>query len=301
MTTSNELLDRGDAAFQGRDYAAAKELFQQAAELAEGEGNIPLLVEALSMVSRCHLIRDEVNHGRPWIERAKALADPTNPLAWSRYLGVRGRFEWKEGNNAIATATFREMYAFCLKHEQHSRAIDAAHMVAITGERDEQIEWAMKGIQAAEEGAIEGWLGPLWNNLGATYDDMQQYEDALEAYLKARHYHWKVGDEHAKLVADWAVGRTYRRLGQYQQALQWLRPVLAWAERRQAEEPSPDCAEWVGWACLDLGEIAAEQQRTEESLEYLLRAKEMLQVAKMQDWDEKSWSELNERIDQLQT
>ena len=132
---------------------------------------------------------------------------------------------------------------------------------------------------------MDGWLGPLWNNLGWTYwalaakaSDGEQAgkynRKALECYLKARQYHWKHGGEMQKLKADWAVGSTYRRLGQYDQASAWLRPVLAWAERVHQLDPGRRNIEWVGWANYELGMIALEQRRPGNGLAQLKTAKE---------------------------
>jgi tetratricopeptide (TPR) repeat protein len=299
MPTSEELLQQGDATFKQRQYAEATELFQQATELAQTEGKSQVLVEALAMTARGYLIRELKNEGRPWLNRAKEIARPDEPRGWSRYLGVLGRFQWQDDIKPTAAETFREMYDYCLQHELHDRAIDAAHMVAITGTPAQQIEWGKKGIEAAEAGGITGWLGPLWNNLGATYDDAADYESALEAYQKAREYHWQFGDEQNRLVADWAVGKTFRRLGQHETALAWLRPVLAWAERRYAEESSVDRGEWLGLACWDLGAIAAAQGDRDTALDLLTRAHKHLEAANMDDWDAKSWQEINDLIDEL--
>lgn len=293
---SAELLEQADATFSKREYAEATALFAKAAAAAEHEGNTQVLVESLAMTARGYLIREMKDEGRPWLARAEEKATADEPLGWSRYLGVRGRFEWQDDDKPTATATFREMYEYCLQHKLHDRAVDAAHMVAITGTPEQQIEWAVKGIRAAELGEMDGWLGPLWNNLGATHDDAGDYEKALDAYLKARHFHWKVGDELNKLAADWAVGKTYRRLGQHNKALAWLRPVLAWAERRHAEDPSTERGEWVGLACWDLGAIAAAKNQRDEATELLGRAHKLLEAAKMPDWDAKSWKEINDLI-----
>jgi hypothetical protein len=48
------------------------------------------------MAARSHLIRGEGAQGRPWIERAAKHATTDEPKGWSRFLGVRGRFEWQD-------------------------------------------------------------------------------------------------------------------------------------------------------------------------------------------------------------
>ena len=189
----------------------------------------------------------------------------------------------QDDRNDVAAVTFKQMYDYCREHELPGRAVDAAHMVAVVAGPEEQIEWARKGIEAAEAGDLGGWLGPLWNNLGWTYWDMaagaeadaaiELNRQALDCYLKAREYHWKHGGELNKLAADWAVGSTYRRLGEFDTAEAWLRPVLAWAERLHTLEPGPTHGEWIGWAKFDLGVIALERGDTK-------RARELLTVAR---------------------
>ncbi len=300
MPTSRDLLKQGDAAFSARNYADATALYQRAVELGNLEKDEESAIEGLSQMARALLAQDRREDGRPWLERAMARARPEMPLAWTRMLGVRGRFEWKDGRLAESTRTFEDAYAFCMERGLHERAIDAAHMVAITGTPEQQLEWGKRGIAAAEKGGVEGWLGPLWNNLGYTYETLGRNEEALGAYQKARHYHWKLGDEQAKLVADWAMGHALRVCGRHPQAASWLRPVLAWAERRQAERRDASSAEWVGLACRELGETEAERGRATEGLALMRRARAELEAAKMPEWDAAGFAKLAQRIAEME-
>jgi tetratricopeptide (TPR) repeat protein len=230
---------------------------------------------------------------------AADLANDRMPRAWSRYLGVRGRFEWKDEQLEKATDTFVEMYNYCVEHELHSRAVDATHMVAITAPHEDQVVWARKGIWAAEKGNVEEWLGPLWNNLGWTYEEMGRYDESLEALQNAREYHWRLGGELNKLIADWSVGHAYRMAGEYETAAQWMRPVLAWSERLYAAGQSPDAAEWIGHSCRELGEQALQREDLPEALEYLRRARDRLEEAGMPEWDADGFGELLEQIVEL--
>jgi tetratricopeptide (TPR) repeat protein len=300
MTLSSKLLAEGDDLFNARNYAEATEKYLQAVPAAEEEGQEVTLVEALSQAARGYLAQGKKEEGRPWLKRAEAAASDKEPKGWSRYVGVKGRFEWKDDKLQEATATFTDMYDYCLGHKLHGRAVDAAHMVAITAGHEEQLVWAKKGIEAAEAGKLDGWLGPLWNNLGWTYDEMGRHQESLEALTKAREYHWKVGDEHAKLVADWSVGHAHRKLGQFDLALKWLEPTLEWAERRSAADRNPDTAEWVGHSCNELGEIAIAQGELEKGLEYLKRGRDELAVAKMPEWDPEGFKKLGDRIAEIE-
>ena len=291
--------------FRSRNYAEATEAFKKVADAAKAAGDSSMLAECLALTARGHLIRGDAKGGRPWLEQSKALLEAKHgsekhPSAWATYLGVRGRFEWKADDKPTATKTFIEMYEYCTTHNLHSKAVDAAHMVAITGTGEQQLEWAKKGITAAEAGKLDSWLGPLWNNLGVTYDEAGDYKKALKAYTKARHYHWKGGGEIPKLAADWAIGKTYRRLGNQKKAGAWLRPVLAWAERLHAENLTKHTGEWVGWACNELGERALALGKTKQALEFLQRAKKHLEPLGVDQWDPKAWKRLGEALKSLE-
>ena len=164
-TTAGQLLAQGDEAFQGRRYAQAAEVYKLAVETAKREGEEEVQVEALAQVARSYLIQDKKEEGRPWLERAEALASNQMPLGWSRYLGVRGRFEWQDGMLEVATATFKEMYQYCLRNELHSRAVDAAHMVAITASHEEQVLWPRRASRPPRRGILKGG----WGRCGTTW------------------------------------------------------------------------------------------------------------------------------------
>ncbi|MHC4939630.1 MAG: tetratricopeptide repeat protein [Planctomycetota bacterium] len=283
------LLADGDRAFSQRDWPKAQAIYEKV--YAKATDHPEFAVEAASQVARCLLLQGKKEDGRVWLAKAAKLVTQEMPKGYSRYLGVRGRFEWKDEKLEKATKTFEAMYAFCTKHELYGRAVDAAHMVAITGTPEQQLEWAHKGIEAAEKGKFDGWLGPLWNNLGVTYQEKGDWKKALECYRKAREYHWKHGREMNKLAADWAVAMALRETGEVEKAKQWLRPVLAWAERWYAEKPGPERGEWIGLACRELG-YAMLEENPAEAKKLLGRAKNRLEAARMAEWDPKAWKKL---------
>ncbi len=291
--TADALLKQADETFQSSDYKAALEQYQSTVEKSRGEFNRSVEVEALSQVARMHLILGEKEEGRKWLKQAEAKVTDSDLMGWSRYLGVRGRFEWKDDDLQAARKTFEEMYTYCNSNALWGRAVDAAHMIAIVADTpEEQIKWGRRGIEAAEAGDVESWLGPLWNNLAGTYYDMKQYDSALECYLKAREYHWRHSGEIGKLYADYHVGMTYRLLGKHDEAGKWLRPVLAWAERIENHSA-------IGQSCEDLAEIEIAQGRKAGGLKLLKRARSEYKRAGFdQSWPE-IWQHINDRIKEL--
>jgi len=292
--SADSLLQKADEIFQQQDYQTATIEYEQVLKAAREEFNNSVEVEALSQLARLNLILKNIDSARIFLAEASAKVSHSDPMGWSRYLGVKGRIEWKENNLVQARKTFDEMYNFCTVNSLWGRAIDAANMLAIvTDNPEEQIEWSYRGIEAAESAEQEKWLGPLWNNLGSTYYDMKNYDSALACYEKARDYHWRFSNENAKLFADYHIGMTYRYLGDYDNAGKWLRPVLAWAERIENHGA-------IGQASEDLGEIAIATGKKADGLKLLKKAREEY---KNEGYD-KSWPEIweniNKRITELE-
>lgn len=286
----DSLLKQADSLFQQRDHPAALTEYQRTAEIARRDFNRPVETEALAQMARVNLVLGNKEEGRKWLGEAARRASDSDPMGWSRYLGVKGRYEWKDGDLKKARETFDEMYVYCNTNALWSRVVDAANMIAIVAESpEEQIEWSKRGIDAAESAAEESWLGPLWNNLGATYYDTKQFDLALEAFLKARQYHWQYSNETAKLFADYHVGMAYRAVGQFDKAAEWLRPVLAWAERLGNHSA-------IGQACEELGEIAVAAGKKSEGTAFLKRARDEYKAAGFEESLPDVWNNINRRL-----
>lgn len=289
LTEGKMKLNEADSVFNSGNYEGSRSLYEEAVKLAEADTNHSDLAEAYSMIARCYLITDKKEEGRHWIDKAGAVASEEQPEGWSRYLGVRGRFQWQDKEMGAATETFKDMYEYCSRHKLHSRAIDAAHMVAITGTPEQQVEWGLKGIKQAEKGDLGGWLGPLWNNLGWTYEDQKQYDKCLEAYTKAREYHYKHGTDRNKAVADWAVGHAHRLLGNTTEAVKWLNPLVP-----KFEEMND--GEFIGLTHLELGMIELQRENYKPALNHFQIAEQRLKEAGMPDWDPDGYNEILENM-----
>ena len=291
--TADQKLQEADSVFQARDYSKALESYTSVVESARKEFNRSVETEALAQCARMNLLLQNKETGRDLLSKASERADESDPMGWSRYLGVKGRFEWQDNDLTAARATFDRMYTYCTTNALWSRAVDAAHMIAIVADTPkQQIMWNYKGIEAAEKTDQEQWLGPLWNNLGTIYYDQGQYDSALTCFVKAREFHWRHSGEVAKLFADYHVGMTYRRMKQFDEAGKWLRPVLAWAERLGNHSA-------IGQACEDLGEAYVGLGKNADGLKLLKRARDEY---KLEHWDEQLpdvYKALEKRIAEL--
>jgi tetratricopeptide (TPR) repeat protein len=288
-----DCLREADRTFAQRKYREALPLYRRAAEAAKKGESRQVQVEALAQVARCLSLGRKLEEARTWLAKAETVASPEEPLGWSRLLGVRGILEREEGDKRKAKATFVEMYRYCAKRKILNRAIDAVHHIAIVVPKAEQPAWALKGIAAAEELGNKGWLAVLWNNFGTTYEDLGEHEKMLQAYLKARTYHHETGGPFEKLIADWAVGHSYRLLGKLEESRKWLQPTLAQVRKLHENEPGHRSIEWLGWCKKDLGEVrVAEGDRT-GGRKLLVEARAHLVEAGIEKW----WPEALKKLD----
>lgn len=300
MATSRALLEQGDATFRARDYAAAREQYREAAEVAAALGDKQVQVEALSQVARCWSLVPDLAEGRAWLRRAEELASPEEPQGWTRYLGVRGIFEREEGDKARAMATFVEMYNYAMARGLYRRAIDAAHHVAIVAPPEDQITWSKKGIEAAEALGEAGWLGVLWNNLGWTYFDAGDLDQALTCLLRARDYHHQSGDALTRNIADRSVGHVYLKKGALVEARTWLAPALVEARRQVEATPNDNTSESLGMCLWDMGDLLAREGNPAEGLTHLREARALLVGLGIGEWWAEGLSKLDARISEVE-
>jgi len=284
---------KADEIFKSRQYEEAGVLFEEIAGEAAGDNSA--FVEAASMRARSYLITEEKDEGREWLVRAAAKATVADPLGWSRYLGVRGRFEWKDGDSETATSTFHEMFDYCGEKELWERAVDAAHMIAITGDQTQKFDWSLKGIEMAEKGGMDGWLGPLWNNLGWNYYDDERYGEAYDALVKAREYHYRGEGELPKLIADYSVAHVMMKQNRLHEAEAAMLKVLEWATRLDADG-APDAVEWMGFSRWDLGEMAMELGSKSAGIGMLKQALSEIERSGMPSWDPDQWKQKQARV-----
>ena len=289
----NDLLQLGDDTFEEQRYVEATEIYMRAAEAAKSAGEIAAEAESLAQVARGLLIQGRREEGRSWLQRAIRLARPGHPSAWSRVLDVRGRFEWRASDREAAATTFDALYRYCLAHGLFIRAIDAARMAAIVEPPSEQLAWAQRAIAAAEAGDARSWLGTLWGDLACTLDALERYAEALEARLKAREHLTGSANDRDRLVAEWWVGRAYRRAGDFNEARACMLPVKAWAERRHDAAPDDDTAEWLALCCWEVGELDAQAGQRETGQLQMQQARAMMRAAGV----EERWPDGMARLD----
>jgi len=298
QTPVTQALAAADKSFSARRYQEARVEYRAVAQAAKSSGDASSEAEALSQVARMHSLAKppRLEEARAALAEAKAVASPAQPWGWTRYLGVRGILEREGGDSKRALATFAEYHDYARARGLYSRAIDAAHHAAIVAPPAEQIRWAERGIAAAEAGDEQGWLAVLWNNLGSTHEDRGDWDAAVEAYAKAKHYHDLKGGPVQKIAAAWALGRASLRAGDLQRAGELLPACLETARAGVKGAKESEQREWLGFTLASHGELLLARGRQAEGLAQLEEGRQLLVAARIKNWWPKFLTDLDRRI-----
>ena len=116
--------------------------------------------------------------------------------------------------------------------------VDALHMLGIAAPPDEQLDWNLRALAAAEastDARARGWRGSLLNNIGGTYHDRGDYAKALDYWQQGLTEREASGDKARARIAKWKVARGLRSLNRLDEAekiqreLGW-KPTIGFAE-----------------------------------------------------------------------
>lgn len=212
-------------------------------------------------------------------------------IAKIRYLLERGRTLNSSGKKEESQPLFLEAWELGKKVAADYYAVDAAHMLGIVANQDQQLIWNEKAMTLAENSSDEraqGWLGSLYNNIGWTHHDMQSYEKALEVFLKA--VDWR--EAHAQIretqIAKWCVARTHRSLGNIEEAL-----AMQYELEKEMQEAKQD---EDGYVAEEIAECLTLLEKPDEAAPYFKKAWSLLS----QDiWLKQNESERLERLKAL--
>lgn len=207
-----------------------------------------------------------------------------------RYLLERGRVFNSSGAVDQARPLFLEAWEQAQEAGEDAYAVDAAHMVAIVAQGQEALEWNLKALRLAEtssQGQARRWLGSLYNNIGWTYHDMGQYEQALAIFKRALEFRENGGDPRPIHIARWCIARTLRSLGRVEEAFEIQQRLLKAIDDSNDED---------GYVYEELGECLVFLKRKDEAKSYFARA---YTVLSQDPWFVRNESERLERMREL--
>jgi len=237
-------------------------------ELAGADGEEALLVRtqlarALGLQNRfdeCAVELDAV------ADRVAADAPEATPLVRAYERLERGRMHRSSGQPDQAVPHFLAALEVSESAGLDHVAADAAHMMAIVGEGDDQITWAQRALaiaNASSEPRARRWIGSVENNLGWTLHDLGRFAEAQEHFERALQARVEQGDAELIRIGRWTVARGLRSLGQLDEALEIQRDL-------HANGPED------GYVEEELAELLRALGRDAEAQPHADRAKELL-------------------------
>ncbi len=229
--------------------------FHEILSIAEDSHDVAYFIELLTQIARAQGLQGNFDQGHETLDRAGELLKPTFKRPRVRYLLERGRLFNSSQNTQDAEPLFLEALDVALEAEEETLAVDAAHMVAIVKPLDQKLKWNLRAMEIAESASEEkarGWLGSLYNNIGYTYLEQNDYDTALIFFEKLLAFSEETDDDDFAGIARWFIAKTYRLMGDLDAALTGQLALLQ--QQDAAGEKSAYTYEELGECYLALGD-----------------------------------------------
>jgi tetratricopeptide (TPR) repeat protein len=205
--------------------------FRELLPAALDSRDFPYLTQLLTQIARAEGLQRKFQDAHNTLDRVekallKAEADDKTRV---RYLLERGRVFNSSGKRDEARPLFQQALDLAVRSKDDFNAVDAAHMMAIVEQQTEkQLQWNLKALDLAENSTDEKakkWRGSLYNNLGWTYFEQKQFEEALLMFEKALGFREREADPAKILVAKWCIAKTLRMMDHTEEALEMQRAL----------------------------------------------------------------------------
>ncbi len=270
--------------------AETEQIFRDLLPQAEASGDLTYLLSLRTQIARTLGLQGKFDEAHAELDAVeKKLTDETE-VARIRYLLERGRTLNSSKHADRAKPLFEEAWKRARAAKADFHAIDAAHMMGIVTPPDEQMAWAEKAMavaEASQENRAKGWLGTLYNNLGWTYFDLGEYEQALEIHQKGWAWRKEKGQPKPTRIAKWAVARMLRALGRTAEARDLQTQLLQeWEAAGEAN----------GFVHEEMGELLLVTGKEEEAKAHFQKAWALLEGMA---WIQKSEPERYARLRRL--
>jgi len=238
-----------------------EEKFREILTKAETSGKISYYGQLLTQIARSEGLQGKFTEAHKTLDKVKLLINPNLKPVEIRYLLERGRLFNSEKTPEKARPLFIKAFELGQKAKLDFYAIDAAHMLGIAENKmEDQLKWNEKAIELSEKTSdpkAKKWLSSLYNNVGWTYHDNEEYEKALDFFSKNVEWHEEKNNTDGLLIARWAVARTFRSLNQIDVAIQIHNLLLKEIEEKNLEED--------GYIYEELGACYLLKQNEEEA------------------------------------
>ncbi len=293
MTTLPAIDDLWDFQDPEASEKAFRELLEQASD------NEPYYREVQTQIARTHSLRGQFDEAHEILDEVSEALPSVGHLVEVRYLLERGRTWNSSGEKERAKAVFLQAYNLAKEDALDFYEIDAAHMLGIVEQPEQALEWnlvALAKTEATDDQKAKKWIGPLANNIGWTYHDQGDFENALKFFRKGLEFRETTGAEPGLRIAKWTVARGLRSLGKVKEALAMQHAIID--EYYSEVDPAAadlDPTSIDGYVVEEIGECLWALGKEEEAKPYLANAYKILS---QDDWMVKNEKD---RLDSLKS
>ena len=196
-------------------------------------------LELWTQVARTLSLRRRFADAHNILDKIESQWTQTSPHVRTRYYLERGRTHNSSGDKSAAKALFLNAWTEATTEALDALAVDAAHMLAIVAEGNDQITWNEKAMELAErstEPRARRWRGSLYNNIGWSHFAKNEYGPALNCFERVLTLRREQGDAGLIRFARWCVARVHRALGRTPEALAMQNSLLEEIEKSGAAQ-----------------------------------------------------------------
>ena len=268
----NDTLPEIDKLWDFSDPAATELRFREVMLKPEAKADNTYYGQLITQLTRTYSLRGMFKEGHDVLNELTEWPLQQYPIVEVRYFLERGRLYNSAGEKDKAIEQFRNAWDSSVANLLEYYAVDAAHMLAIASPLEGQIVWAYEAIKVAEvseDTKTRNWLGPLYNNLGWTYADKEEYEKALGLFKKGLDFREKhTTNQQGIRIAKWTVAVMYRKLERYDEALH----IQQQLEEEYKSKELPD----NGYVFEELGELYLVKGDIDKANSYFAKAYHIL-------------------------
>ena len=166
-----------DSLWNFNDPAATESKFRELLPKLEEAGDVGHAAELMTQIARAQGLQRRFTEAHGTLDQADAMIQPAMKTPQVRSLLERGRVLNSSGKAGESVPLFKEALRLAQTSGFEFYAVDAFHMLGIVTRADESLRWneeAIRMSEAAQEPRARRWLGPLYNNTGWTYFEMQR-------------------------------------------------------------------------------------------------------------------------------
>ena len=217
-----------------------------------------LRAELTTQIARTHSLQRQFAEAHQLLDELDPQITDEMPVARVRYWLERGRAFNSNGERQTACGLFEQAHDLAQRVGADFYAVDAAHMLGIAAEKEEQLAWNLRALALAQNSAetrAHSWQGSLLNNIGWTYFFNADYDNALHHFEQCLDFYMQANKRNETLIARYSIAKTWRMQGRHNEALAEQQAILA--ERHAHNEIGEYVEEEIGETLHAMGETEA--------------------------------------------